>query len=297
LLGNGTIDALTKAFEQDLTLDQTGNHTDFVEDSDGDGTADRDEQRTHNAANEILTVEGSASHVAHDKAGAMTRVTKAGDSSDHYNLVRDAWGRIVRVIDSDGDTVREFEFDGTGRQIVKQEFNDVGTLDKTLHVYFNGNWQVLEERTGNITTGVIASTATEQYLWGQRYIDDIIQRLRDTNADGTLNETVFYLQDALFDVTALLDASGNVIERMAYTPHGAVEVLNADFTEKTGGTAYRGIVKCCVLEGLRKAAHPAGNITPQPPGTGNGVRREQEYTRAISRADSSFSGSVVSDRS
>jgi YD repeat-containing protein len=223
-------------FSQDYTVDALGNHESFVEDSDGDATADTDEDRTFNEANELLTIDGSASHVAHDKNGAMTRVTKAGDSDDHYDLVRDAWGRIVRI-DDGGQTLRAFEFDGLGRRVEKHEFM-AGTLDQSLHVYFSNQWQVVEERTGNITTGVIAADPAEQFTYGTRYVDEIIQRLRDTNADGTLNERLHYVQDAVFDVTALVDATGAVVERILYTPHGAAQILTATYTDRTT-TAYQ----------------------------------------------------------
>jgi RHS repeat-associated protein len=46
-------------------------------------------------------------------------------------------------------------------------------------------------------------------------------RWRDTNTDGTLEDTLYYCNDANFNVTALVDASdGSVVERVMYDPYG-----------------------------------------------------------------------------
>jgi len=51
---------------------------------------------------------------------------------------------------------------------------------------------------------------------------------RDTNGDGTLDERLWVVQDANYNVTALFDNSGNVVERYIYDPFGSVTVLDAD---------------------------------------------------------------------
>jgi len=78
-------------------------------------------------------------------------------------------------------------------------------------------------------------------VWSPRYIDALILRDRDADADpqtgelgksaSGLEERVFYLADANYNVTALLDTNGNVLERYAYDPYGKVTYLDADFAE------------------------------------------------------------------
>jgi RHS repeat-associated protein len=46
---------------------------------------------------------------------------------------------------------------------------------------------------------------------------------------------VYYTNDANFNVTALVDESGNVIERYAYDPYGERTVLDADFSADADG--------------------------------------------------------------
>jgi RHS repeat-associated protein len=53
----------------------------------------------------------------------------------------------------------------------------------------------------------------------------MVLRDRDANSDGTLEERLWVVQDANHNVTALLDNSGNVVERFASDPFGVVTVL------------------------------------------------------------------------
>ncbi|MDW8244743.1 MAG: RHS repeat-associated core domain-containing protein [Thermogemmata sp.] len=50
---------------------------------------------------------------------------------------------------------------------------------------------------------------------------------RDSNGDGTLDERLYVAQDANYNITALFDNSGNVVERYVYDPFGQVTVLDA----------------------------------------------------------------------
>jgi hypothetical protein len=59
------------------------------------------------------------------------------------------------------------------------------------------------------------------YVWGQRYIDELVSRDRDTNT-GTagLEERLFALHDTMFSVTAMVNTSGGVQERYDYNAYG-----------------------------------------------------------------------------
>ena len=99
---------------------------------------------------------------------------------------------------------------------------------------------------GNLTTGEIASTADRQNVWGGRYIDDLILRDRDATTGGDLgvngsglDERLYAMQDANWNVVAVADTAGAVQERYSYTAYGIVTVLNPDFTPATGNlSAY-----------------------------------------------------------
>ena len=81
--------------------------------------------------------------------------------------------------------------------------------------------QVIEERLWG------ESTAERQFVWGVRYVDELVLRDRDTTGNGTLDERLYALQDANYNVTAITDASGAVVQRFGYEAYGRAEVLAA----------------------------------------------------------------------
>ncbi|MEZ6061399.1 MAG: RHS repeat-associated core domain-containing protein [Planctomycetaceae bacterium] len=60
-------------------------------------------------------------------------------------------------------------------------------------------------------------------------------RTRDTDANGSLDETLYALQDANWNITALADTSGTIVERFVYDAYGRSTVLEADFTADGDG--------------------------------------------------------------
>ena len=69
-------------------------------------------------------------------------------------------------------------------------------------------------------------------------MDALVLRDRDSNGDGTLEERLWVVQDANYNVTAIFDNAGNVVERYIYDPLGQVTVLDADWTERPSGSQY-----------------------------------------------------------
>ena len=104
-----------------------------------------------------------------------------------------------------------------------------GVLSETRHFFYTdpARWQVLEERTATSTT------AERQFIWGLRYIDDLVLRDRDTTGGGTLNERVYGLQDPNWNMLAVVDSSGTVQERYSYDAYGTVAFLTPAFAMRT----------------------------------------------------------------
>jgi RHS repeat-associated protein len=88
-------------------------------------------------------------------------------------------------------------------------------------IYYTDGWQAIEERQGN--------DVRAQYAYSPVYIDAMIERDRDTNADGTTDERLYVLQDANFNVTAIASTAGSVVERFQYDSYGARSVLSASW--------------------------------------------------------------------
>jgi len=91
--------------------------------------------------------------------------------------------------------------------------------------YYSADWQVLEDDIVNGST-----TTKDTYVWSLSYIDDMVAR--DQSVNGGAATRIYAQQDANHDFTALVNASGSVVERFDYDPYGTATVLNASW----GGT-------------------------------------------------------------
>ena len=80
--------------------------------------------------------------------------------------------------------------------------------------FFSSDWQLLETKVG--------SNTVTRNVWSPVYVDGMVLRDRDTDANGTLDERLYALQDANWSTTALVNTSGTVQERYTYTPFGQV---------------------------------------------------------------------------
>jgi RHS repeat-associated protein len=92
---------------------------------------------------------------------------------------------------------------------------------ETRLFYYNKSWQCVEEYVG--------STCDIRYVWGLRYVDDLI-------CNSNENGGFYVLQDANWNVIALTNISGAVQERYTYTSFGKLNVFDAAFTPKSAST-------------------------------------------------------------
>ena len=132
------------------------------------------------------------------------------------------------------NTVAEYQYDGRRFRTVKTVFVD-GEFDHTRYFYHTSQWQVLEERLDTSTA------AAEQYVWGLRYIDDLILRDRDADSDFQTGEL---RHDQLFRPgrTPLRPPRPELKRRrprrqrrdgegtVRLPPYGSVTVYNADWS-------------------------------------------------------------------
>ncbi len=183
---------------------------------------------TQNPANQItgntvieqtLTSYNEATKSAQAVLTTQMLPDKYGDWSKFYRLKWDAWNRLAQVKDTNEALVATYAYDGTTRRTTKT------VSGTTTHFYYNDQWRPVEEREDASTN------AESQYLWGNRYRDDLVLRDRDTNGSGTLDERLYVTHD-YFNPTAILDTSGNVQERYGYSAFGVRRIMAADFADR-----------------------------------------------------------------
>jgi RHS repeat-associated protein len=184
--------------EQEWDLDAMGNWESITTDSVEQG-------RQHNRQNQVTDVESN--ELAFDDNG-NTIVDECGSA-----LVYDAWNRLVGF-DNGADSAM-YVYDALNRRVQETE--------SATDFYYSDKWQVLEDR--------ISGTAHSQYVWSPVYVDAMILRDRDANAQSSdgMEERLYVMQDANWNVTGLASASGTVLERYVYDPYGATTVLEADW--------------------------------------------------------------------
>jgi RHS repeat-associated protein len=177
--------------------------------------------RMFNSQNQTSTVSGGTAPTYDNNGNTI--------SDNGQTFVYDAWNRLVTAL-SGSTTVAAYTYNALGRRI-SETYSGTST---TNYLYYSPQWQVIEERQNGTGT----NNVSQQYVWGAAYIDQMISR--DTYTSGSISSTLFVLQDANWNVTALTDSSGNVVERYLYDPYGDVTVLNASWVPVSGNVSAFG---------------------------------------------------------
>ncbi len=147
----------------------------------------------------------------------------------------DAWNHLIEV--KDGATVvAKYEYDGLARRTKKHvdsraKIQQVPNgIDACVHVFYNSTVE---------NTDPESLQPKYQFVWSQRYIDAAI--LRDENTDnGSFcdDASFYYLGDANFNVTTLVDTAGDAIERYVYSPYGVITTYDATWSNIRSSSTY-----------------------------------------------------------
>jgi RHS repeat-associated protein len=196
----------TASRSQVWTLDGQGNFTTLTTDG-------SPQNRTHNKQNQVTVVGGN--NLAFDANGNL-KTDETGKQ-----LFFDGWNRLVEVKNSGGSTLATYKYDALYRRTIE-------TVSGTARdLYYSTGWQVLEERDG--------ANVKAQNVWSVVYVDALI--LRDRDADGNqgngLEERLYVQQDANFNVTAIVNTTGQAVERYIYDSFGKLTYLAADWTNRS----------------------------------------------------------------
>lgn len=234
---NGTSFTLGNDSEK-WTLDMLGNWDYRDTDFDGNGTysttTERDD-RTHNSANELTQriLKGQDGmggdetlSLSFDDTGNIKDAHRPGLTQVTYK--HDGWNRLVET--KFGSNVRaEYEYNGLNWRTVATLDADAthdGTADQERVMYYDQSWRLIEEHIDDDLNVSAGADRTLQYLWGNRYIDDIAFRRENTDLTNdspsvTYNSEWNYLTDAMFSVVAIVKERNAVLaERVRYDAYG-----------------------------------------------------------------------------
>ena len=145
----------------------------------------------------------------------------------------------------DGATViGVYEYDALNRRVKRhvdsQAPDNPNGIDTYLHYFYNSAWQVLETRDTTTESDQPENLQPDwQYVWSPRYIDAPVLRDKNTDADGLCDdERLYYLGDANFNVTTLVDTGGDAVERYLYEPYGKETIYPHNWSSVLASSWY-----------------------------------------------------------
>ncbi len=166
---------------------------------------------------------------AHNNRGDLS------DDGEKYKFVYDVLGRLVEIRNrTTDDLLSEYKYNGFGyRSGERIDTDEDGVLEvaETNWRYFiyDARWrlvEVYEDSDDDKPLEVyVHHAAGLDGLGTGSYIDHIVLRDRDTDADGTLDEFHFYCQNWRADVVAIIDEAGSQVEQIRYSPYGVPIVI------------------------------------------------------------------------
>ena len=146
-------------------------------------------------------------------------------------------------------------YDGLNRRIKSHidsgaPSNPTG-IDSYLHCYYTSSWQILETRQSDTPSAQPENLQPKhQFVWSQRYIDAPVLRDENTGANGLCDDDrLYYLNDANFNVTALLDTAGDALEHYVYSPYGVVTIYDATWTNTRSASTYANVTLYTAIPG------------------------------------------------
>jgi RHS repeat-associated protein len=136
--------------------------------------------------------------------------------SGKFKLSYDLFDRLVRVErTSDGVTVGRYYYDAGGRRVRKLFDNPAiagAGLDDEIFFVCDGSREIEEVNADG--------SLRADYVWGGRYIDEIVQMRRG-------GQEYYMHSSSIYSVAAVTDAGGTVVERYAYTSiYGVAQVTD-----------------------------------------------------------------------
>lgn len=143
----------------------------------------------------------------YDENGNLIAIESSETGSK--SVAYDYRNQLVQLSMGEGEPVASYRYDALGRRIEKS----VTEIDSTnITRFFFSDLREIEEQSDRSDT--IAT-----YVYG-RYIDEVLSMARDVDGNGSA-ETYYLHCDDMYNVMAVTNATGVVIERYDYTDYGA----------------------------------------------------------------------------
>ena len=118
-----------------------------------------------------------------------------------------------------GSLVAWYAYDALGRLIKGGEQTTDGLA--TVHYYYDGVRRIQEVVDPSSPTGT--GTTRGEYVYGPDYVDEfVLQSYSLGSGQGDRQQKMYMLQDANYNVMALVNATGGVLEHYQWDPYGTL---------------------------------------------------------------------------
>lgn len=152
------------------------------------------------------------------------------DDGENYTYTYDVLGRLVEIRNrTTNDLLSQYKYNGLGYRTGERIDSDADGVLETgendwRYFIYDARWRLIEvyedSDDANPLEVYVHHAAGLDGVGTGSYVDHIILRERDTDADGVLDEFHFYCQNWRADVVVILDEAGRQIEQVRYTPYG-----------------------------------------------------------------------------
>ena len=233
------------AREQTWTLDTLGNWQApsglAIDSNDNGNPGVPSEARTHTVANQIDTITpegGTQFNVTHDAAGNLTILpdrTNPATTADRFTY--DCRNRLIKV----EHTATYDQGTPTWNTVVRYYYDALNRLAKK-HLPSQPANDIIYQHDGWRPAWLLKKTGGNWLLWmrctyGPQYIDQPLLIDKDTDGDGSVTDAggsvrYFLCQQANYNVVAVTEDDGDVVETVNYDPYGQ-PTLSGTATENT----------------------------------------------------------------
>ncbi len=183
------------------------------------------QNRSTNDDNQVYAINSATPNIAYESNGNMTT------DDQGRTLIWDAWNRLVGVENSSGqldcDSTRTMGWGGWRAKapLIRPP------LPQAPRTSITAAAKAVEERTGvtDANGDNLSSNGTVTLTNVFSPADGNIL-LRDNYASGSFSSRIYFTHDMLGSVTAVLNASGGVLQREVFDSYGNAEFLAANFS-------------------------------------------------------------------
>ncbi|NOT01736.1 MAG: hypothetical protein HOP29_14030, partial [Phycisphaerales bacterium] len=185
------------------------------------------------------------------------------DGTGHYEY--DVFNRLVFYSNGDPCTPCSntlVRYDALGRAVSTFAIGPGGF--ESAHHYYDGVRRIQDWKK----LGSVPYVPVREYIYGPDYVDEHMAQIvpgdPEATPEPTEDEIVYTLQDANYNVVALLDADGTVLRQYSWTPYGQLDDSDGLYPHPPNRVGHQGLfwMSFGVPDGVTPSGELADELLP-----------------------------------